>query len=353
MSEDSEWVASRWLIGRLSPFSQVTAYPERPEDWHAILAAADRGLVLPRLASAVLKCPASVPSDVIQFLDLSRELCRLRDDQLRIQLTTILQVLNKLGIVPVVMKGTVALLDKGTAPTDRLMLDLDICVPEAGNHHLAISALLDLGYTASGSFELAPDSHHFPPFYKRDSLARVELHYRMAGQQKNVIWDEHGACVRLETQELNGLHFRILHPGDALRLSYLQCRWVGRMGFVILMKWLDFLDRCHDQNMSVVRGLRSFGIESEGDRLDRQLLTALSELAGLPYSGPRDSSMLTAWQQAYRDPVFIRVFKNVFRNALQPGRWADKPPGEILRIFVGRLSGIRENLNRARNRDAF
>jgi hypothetical protein len=353
MSERADWLSTLWLLSYLSPFSPSRALPESTDTWRDILAAADRGLVLPRLATAILASAESAPPDVSEYLAQCLELCVMRDGELRGQLMELLRRLNDRGIRPVVMKGATALLDGTRGATGRVMLDLDLGIPEAVHHPAAFAALHELGYEASGPLEVNPAHHHFPSFFLDGALSRIELHYRLASDQKDMTWDEEGACSRLVDQEFQGLRFRTLSREDAMRLSYMQCRRGCELGYVVLMKWLDFLDRWHIMNAGSISSPMDLGIASAGSDLDRQLLTALNELAKLPYRGPRDSGLLNTWRKAYTEPVPVRVFKNTFRDVLDGSRWRNKSPGDIMRAAVGRIRALRENLHRARNRDSF
>jgi hypothetical protein len=341
----------KWLMKSLSPYGGIETIPQDRDSWQAILQFADRGLVLPRLAIALQSRQEELPSDVYEYLQLTLELNRLRNQQLRLQLLDLLRRLNNIGIAAVVMKGATFLLDDSIDIGTRVMLDMDIWIPKEEDIHRAVGCLKDLCYEMRGEPSDFSSSQHLPPFFLDGSLSRIELHHRMIHPSYSAIVNEEDAVSGLTEREYKGVYYKSLDELSALRLSYVQCRWLGEYGHITLMKWLDFLDRLKAAEYDGLIGPWEFGIRSNGDDIDARLFTGMSCYCSLPYNGERDDKLIDAWEAAQRSPTWIRFSRLALRNIFDPQKWREKTPEEIWKALVTRTKNLGIIYMDAKNRN--
>ncbi|HEV2551849.1 MAG TPA: nucleotidyltransferase family protein [Stellaceae bacterium] len=150
-------------------------------DWEAVLPIADRHLLLPTLWKSL--CRKGLETELApsprDFLKEIYGLNASRNSRLKRQAIEIVDALSHAGIASVLLKGAAFLFE--SAPEDlgdRMMLDLDVLVPE---HDLAqsITILKSLGYETIGDQKLA---HHHPPLFRQGEVATVEVHWH--------VWEE-------------------------------------------------------------------------------------------------------------------------------------------------------------------
>jgi hypothetical protein len=121
--------------------------------WERVVSVASAELVLPALAAALkdLGLIGSLDRELGAFLAAVHAANRERNGELRNELATAARALNRVGIEPVLLKGSLRLLD-GLYPDDgwRMLRDLDLLLPEASLAQ-AGRALEAAGYAACGS----------------------------------------------------------------------------------------------------------------------------------------------------------------------------------------------------------
>jgi hypothetical protein len=121
--------------------------------WERVVSIASAELVLPAFAAALtdLDLIGSLDQELGAFLEAVHAANRERNGDLRDELATAARVLNRAGIEPVLLKGSLRLLD-GLYPDDgwRMLRDLDLLLPEASLAP-ARRALEQAGYAACGS----------------------------------------------------------------------------------------------------------------------------------------------------------------------------------------------------------
>lgn len=121
--------------------------------WERVVSVASAELVLPAFAAALtdLDLIGSLDQELGAFLEAVHAANRERNDELRDELATAARVLNRVGIEPALLKGSLRLLD-GLYPDDgwRMLRDLDLLLPEA-SLATARRALEAAGYAACGS----------------------------------------------------------------------------------------------------------------------------------------------------------------------------------------------------------
>ena len=345
--------ATKWLLKTLSPYGSIESIPQDHESWQGILQSADQGLVLPRLALALQDRREQLPSEVYEYLELTLELNRLRNQQLRAQLLELLRSLNDRGVVPVVMKGATFLLDDRIDLGTRVMLDMDIWTPREDELNKTVKCLKELGYEMRGELANFAQSQHLPPFFLDGALSRIELHHRMIGPSYAPLVNEEEAVAGLVETQFEGIRYQSLDKMTALRLSYVQCRRSCEDGHVTIMKWLDFLDRLKTAEFDELTGSWEFGIRSNGDAIDERFFTGLSQYCSLPYRGKRDLKLIKAWEAAQSASVWPRFVQNVLGNALDPQKWRQKSPMDIWRAIAFRVKNLRNSYIGAKNRNRF
>ena len=101
-------------------------------DWEAVVGQASAELVLPAFAAALedLDLVGSLEPELGAFLAAVHAANRERNGELRSELAAAARALNRVGIVPVLLKGSLRLLD-GLYPDDgwRMLRDLDLLLP--------------------------------------------------------------------------------------------------------------------------------------------------------------------------------------------------------------------------------
>ena len=161
-------------------------------DWEQFVTLCSNHLILPAIylkfkSQELLLC---LPEELAEHLKDVYELNVARNNQIRIQLQTITELLNQRNIYPVFLKGAGHLLDGlYSNPGERIMGDIDFLVPE--KDYLVSARLLEsqgyatvspvADYTNIGMLK------HFPRLAHPDFTAVVEIH-RVPVQKKELRW---------------------------------------------------------------------------------------------------------------------------------------------------------------------
>jgi hypothetical protein len=159
--------------------------PANEAEWRSVLRLSSTHLVTPLLRRAFQEhgLVSGLPPDVLEFLDAVYTLnldCNLHYED---QLAHLIQVLNNIGVRPVLLKGAAALVS-GLYPTpgERMTGDIDILIP-ASRLPGVFKHLCAAGYQQVEAEEELPKAgahglhdHHYPPIYSLDWPAPVELH---------------------------------------------------------------------------------------------------------------------------------------------------------------------------------
>lgn len=147
-------------------------------DSEEIVRLADQQRVLPAVGPALrrLGLAGMFSHDVLDLLDLVASANADRNRRLRAQLIEAIERLNTSGIEPVLLKGSIRLLD-GLYPdlAWRVMGDLDLLVPP-GRAAEAQASLIAIGYSEIAGKRLPSDHHHLMPLIAADHPAFVEIH---------------------------------------------------------------------------------------------------------------------------------------------------------------------------------
>jgi Uncharacterised nucleotidyltransferase len=147
-------------------------------NWERVVGLASVELVLPALAAALedFDLLGSLDRELGAFLEAVHAANRERNDELRGELAAAVGVLNQIGIEPVLLKGSLRLLD-GLYPDDgwRMLQDLDLLIPEASWVE-ASRAFASAGYASVGSGG---------EIRRRDGACQIDLHTELFGSPRH------------------------------------------------------------------------------------------------------------------------------------------------------------------------
>lgn len=169
------------LTGLLSSAPHDVAAMTR-SDWEAVMAIANRELLVPALYVALRSNDQLVhiaDHPTAAFMQTVYEANRARNEAIVLQIQEICDLLHPIGVSPVLLKGAAALSESHFDDIGvRVMMDIDLLVPET-----KIFACLEL-LVADGYRELntqatrKPDWHHYNRMQKAGHPASLELHRR-------------------------------------------------------------------------------------------------------------------------------------------------------------------------------
>lgn len=149
-------------------------------DWESALAFANEELVTPELHAAIAfaGCGDRLPPDVAAYLACLHDLNRTRNVRMRRQLIEVIKAWNEAGLVPLVLKGGVALLSEGETMAFRMMVDLDFLFDDAEVEKAVRTAEM-IGYRAV--VEHDPGEHAYAYLARSGEPALLDLHQRLLG----------------------------------------------------------------------------------------------------------------------------------------------------------------------------
>lgn len=216
-----------------------------PEDaqWHGVLDLANRSLITPRLALAMAGLP--LPTDVEAFLQDVLARNRRRNARLTAQVGGVAKLLNGVGVTPVLLKGSAALLCSDAARRDgRMLCDLDILVrPDQVDD--AIGALEGGGYSVI-SRRSGRELHAVAELMREGEQATIDLHQRPPGPPGMAEVDD----LRLRCAAVDaGGGAAALVPNATLQLFFVMLHdkfhdgdyWSGRLNPRHLLDTADLL----------------------------------------------------------------------------------------------------------------
>lgn len=195
----------------------------KPEEWHALFAAAMSHCVLPMIYAAVIQCPSAQKTDPQVFLPY-----RQRTKQM-VMLQTVktdaflqlLPALQSAGVTPVVVKGIVCR-ELYPNPDYRMSGDEDVLIPPE-QFEQCHKAMCDYGMALS---EPGQDINAYEVSYgKEGSPLRIELHKHLFPPESDVYGELNhffeGVQERAITEEIQGVPVPTMHYTD--HLFYLIC----------------------------------------------------------------------------------------------------------------------------------
>ena len=183
-------------------------------DWQRVCWLAGVHLVTPSLAGALRRKGLfdRLPAEVRDYLDAMQALNRERNAVFLRELTGAVGHLNRAGIEPLLLKGSIALLpDQYPGSCDRVIGDLDLLVPESAVE-AAFAALEGSGYRpVLSETESAEDQrrHHDFGFTHPDHPVMVEIHRRLLHDKRDDARLRAGLAEQRATLPGTGLAVRV------------------------------------------------------------------------------------------------------------------------------------------------
>ena len=150
--------------------------PPENVDWAAVIALANRTLTTGTLAQRQqVNGSKALPQDVGDFLAAIQERALERDRRMRDQLAEAVACLNRVDIMPMLIKGAAMLAMPGVDARGRILSDLDIMVPPSALAR-AGEALDRIGYVRQTQ---ASDPSVAHIFARSRDAGTIDLHYRL------------------------------------------------------------------------------------------------------------------------------------------------------------------------------
>lgn len=152
---------------------------DRRFDWQRLIAVAHRGFVASQLYVALKRrgLLVYVPAELRDHLEAFHALNTARSDHMREALFEAIALCNSLGVEPLLLKGSLALLPDALAEERvRIMCDLDILLPLDALEQCQGEMQRQLGYRAAEDGRPWERLHHAAPLMHPTQNCVVELH---------------------------------------------------------------------------------------------------------------------------------------------------------------------------------
>ena len=223
-------------------------HPPRAAEWDDVLEVARELWILPSLGYAVRDGQGAPPAPAAELLSEYYRVNALRNARFRHQLIEAVGALNEAGVVPLLFKGALQLVD-GTevSPGYRGMGDLDLAVPRDCNSTCA-EALGGLGYEPDRTWVLL--NPHVLPMTGRRVPGPIELHVELSAPRLASVLPMAEAWSDSTELSFEGVRARALAPTHQVLHSVLHAavqdlgHAVGALHLRQLLT-LAHLDRVH------------------------------------------------------------------------------------------------------------
>ncbi len=151
---------------------------------------------------------------------------RQRRTALGSALQEIIRCLNRSGIKPIVLKGSMSLISG--EPEWRFQRDIDIAVDPA-EADATVSVLQTEGFRERDDMEMRP--HHLRPMERDDVPALIEPHIKLAGTRARTVLPDDVLMSTVRHHVWNGLDYRAMSNTGFL-LHGLAHHWFQNRGFI-------------------------------------------------------------------------------------------------------------------------
>lgn len=183
--------------------------------WEAVVSLANDHLLTPALwVELNRKCLIeALPDDLCDYLRDLHQLSKERNALLQAQLLEAVQQLNRINIVPVLLKGARHLVSDVYADTGvRIMSDIDLLVARE-DVDKCLATLHELGYQSETDSEHDyPDYHHHcAPLFRAGDYASMEIH-REPMEGGAALLPAQVALAQAEALLFGGLSMKVLSP---------------------------------------------------------------------------------------------------------------------------------------------
>jgi hypothetical protein len=202
---------------RLSRFPAIALGSAESCHWEGLICAAAAELLLPSLHQRLGEAGVELPVEISDFLAEVEDLNRERNAQILGEAWAVAELLNRIGVEPVVLKGAAFLLaDVYPALGCRYLRDLDILVPRAQLG--AAAAVLERdGYQPDTRDAMARFRHHYPQLQRPragdgSSSAPLELHHSLGPGVSGKLLTGEELLRDSYVKEWNGVRIRVPSP---------------------------------------------------------------------------------------------------------------------------------------------
>ena len=150
--------------------------PKRDTVWELIIEVASFHYVTTAIGGC-LSTDTDVPPDVRNYFESAVALNMQRNEQMLSGLARVANLLNAIGIEPLLLKGAAYLVEGiYSDPALRILGDVDILIPASRSTEV-VAALQAAGFGAKSSdVFLPPSHHHLPMLHDPETHMGVELH---------------------------------------------------------------------------------------------------------------------------------------------------------------------------------
>jgi hypothetical protein len=224
----TRWEAFRFVSDALRSMLRRETFSIVAEriSWDEVVKLASEHAVTPTLAWA-LREARPIPHEVRDYLDVTLDLNRRRNESILDCLESALAALNSAGCEPVLLKGAAALVDDlYPAPSLRYLIDLDILVPKSRLRDASV-ALNKIGFRAMidapkrrwvrrPSPPPPTDFHHLPPLFDEGAAVSIELHQAIGAPEFEPILSAETVLERRNKRSFRGLDSFVPCPTDRI-----------------------------------------------------------------------------------------------------------------------------------------
>lgn len=223
----------RFLAGQLAANHRFasSARPLADLPWQEIVALANWQQVTPALWCGLRArgLEGELPGEAYEFLDFLYTQNRKRNDHLRRQIIEGSWALNKVGIEPLLLKGSAfLLLDLFGDAGARILTDIDLLVPTE-DLDVAWQTLLTIGYADNPEeTEEFTNHHHLPPLYRDGDHASLEIHRRPLHDRGDAFLGAKELWRNSVPLEISGARLRVPDPTSLVLHNILHAQLVNQ-----------------------------------------------------------------------------------------------------------------------------
>lgn len=235
----NELQALELLGGILGPLQDPAAcadlrqrLSDRAFDWPFMVRLASRHLVTPAAYVHMRRKNLLVDLDdeLLAYFAQIAELNEVRNQRVREQVLAVIEVLNRRGVRPILLKGVAhQFLNLYCDRAVRMIGDIDLLVP-AEHYAEALEALVADGYAPLDgvSFDQYQDHHHGPPLGRSDAVASVELHHETVNRYCRQTLPGADVIARSQTIEFGRQHAALPCAEDLVVHNIVHSQHVNR-----------------------------------------------------------------------------------------------------------------------------
>jgi hypothetical protein len=219
---------------------------DRNINWYDVVFLANNHLLSPTLYCVLSSnnCLSRAPGSLVDVLEASHLFCSQRNNLLRTYLVDTIRILNSLDVVPILLKGSAALLEAGSVfSNSRLMGDLDILVPRKRYEEL-YRYFYSSSMHSVGTLENLWRIHHGHAVWNNTQEVYFELHHQPLNYNVKFNPCYENISSTAHVQDLDGarfiipsIEFRLVH---ACAHHYLQDGALFRYNRRSIRSFFDF-----------------------------------------------------------------------------------------------------------------